>query len=95
MTKEQTSMSQREADWLGVIQSVSSKQLKQAEAARQMGLSVCQIKGLVRQPRADGAADLKPAPDHFWRRSTPLPNTQHAKKVFLNHAKDFRGAIQW
>lgn len=51
-------MSQKKVDRRGVIQSVSDKRLKQAETARQLGLSVRQIKRLVQQLRVDGVAGL-------------------------------------
>ena len=51
-------MSHKEIDRLGVIQQVAGKQLKQREAARQLGLSIRQVKRLVARYRAEGAAGL-------------------------------------
>jgi len=51
-------MSQRELDRAGVIRQVVEKRLRQKEAARQLGLSVRQIKRLVQRYRAEGAAGL-------------------------------------
>jgi len=58
MTSAQITMSRKEVDRLGVIQQVAGKQLRQKEAARQLGLSVRQIKRLVQRYRAEGAAGL-------------------------------------
>ena len=51
-------MTQKAVDRLGVIQQVVNRQLRQKEAARQLGLSVRQIKRLVARYRADGPAGL-------------------------------------
>ncbi len=51
-------MSRKEVDRLGVIQAVAGKQLCQGEAAQQLGLSVRQVKRLVRSYRMQGAAGL-------------------------------------
>ena len=58
MTGESITMSKREIDRLGVIQAVVSKQVRQADAASQLGLSVRQVKRLVRRYRNSGAAGL-------------------------------------
>ena len=60
-------MSRREVDRLGVIQEVAAKRLRQATAARLLGLSVRQIKRMVKRYRARGAAGL--ASGHRGRRS--------------------------
>jgi len=51
-------MSAREVDRLGVVRKVVAKRLLQREAALQLGLSVRQVKRLVRRYRDDGAAGL-------------------------------------
>jgi len=51
-------MSQKEVERLGVIQLALGKKLKQREAACQLGLSVRQVKRLVRRYRDQGAAGL-------------------------------------
>jgi transposase len=51
-------MSRQEWDRAGVIQQVVEKRLRQRDAARQLGLSVRQIKRLVQRYRAEGAAGL-------------------------------------
>ncbi len=51
-------MSRKEVDRLGIIQAVAGKQLRQADAAQQLGLSVRQVKRLVRSYRKQGAAGL-------------------------------------
>jgi len=51
-------LSHKEIDRLGVIQQVAGKQLRQRDAARQLGLSVRQVKRLVARYRAEGAAGL-------------------------------------
>lgn len=51
-------MSQKEVDRLEVIQATASKQLLQSHAADQLGLSVRQIKRLVKRYRQNGAAGL-------------------------------------
>ena len=58
MTGEPIVMTQKAADRLEVIQQVASKALRQKEAARQLGLSVRQIKRLVARYRAEGPAGL-------------------------------------
>ena len=47
MTEETITMTQKAVDQLGVVQQVVSRQLRQREAARQLGLSVRQIKRLM------------------------------------------------
>jgi len=51
-------MSQKELDRHGVIQQVAKKQIRQRDAARQLGLSERQVKRLVRRYREQGAAGL-------------------------------------
>ena len=51
-------MSHKEVDRLGVIQQGVGKQLKQREAAQQLGLRVRQVKRLVARYRAEGAPGL-------------------------------------
>ncbi|MBN2701019.1 MAG: helix-turn-helix domain-containing protein [Methylothermaceae bacterium] len=51
-------MSQQEVDRLQIIQSVVGKHLKQWEAADRLGVSVRQVKRLVRRYRDEGAAGL-------------------------------------
>lgn len=68
-------MSQRELDRAGVIRQVVEQRLRQKDAARQLGLSVRQIKRLVQRYRAEGAAGL--ISRHRGRR----PNNQIAPAV--------------
>jgi len=56
--KGEITMSQREIDRLEVVQQVAGRQLSQAQAATRVGVSVRQIKRLVRAYRRDGAAGL-------------------------------------
>lgn len=58
MAGESITMSKREIDRLGIIQAVVDKQVRQADAARQLGVSARQVKRLVRRYRDDGAAGL-------------------------------------
>ena len=51
-------MSRKERDRLKVVEAVREKRLKQGEAAKQLGLSVRQVKRLVRGHREEGAAAL-------------------------------------
>lgn len=51
-------MSQKELDRLGVIRAVTDRGLRQSAAAEQLGLSVRQVKRLVRQYRARGPEGL-------------------------------------
>lgn len=51
-------MSRKERDRLKAIEAVLEKRLKQGEAAKQLGLSVRQVKRLVRAHREEGAAGL-------------------------------------
>ena len=51
-------MTQKTVDRLGVVQQVVDRRLRQKEAARQLDLSVRQIKRLVVRYRAEGAAGL-------------------------------------
>ena len=51
-------MTQKAVDRLGVIQQVIGRQLRQKEAARQLGLSVRQIKRLVARYRTEGPPGL-------------------------------------
>lgn len=51
-------MSHKEVDRLEVIQAVAGRRLRQREAARQLGLSIRQVKRLVARYRAEGASGL-------------------------------------
>ncbi|MEY2343265.1 helix-turn-helix domain-containing protein [Acidithiobacillus sp. IBUN Pt1247-S3] len=62
MTKECITMSHREVDCVGLLQSLLNKQLRQREVAERLGLSVRQVKRLVARYRAEGAAS--PPPGH-------------------------------
>ena len=56
--EEHITMSRKEVDRLEVIQAVVGKRLKQREAAGQLGLTVRQVKRLVRRYREAGASGL-------------------------------------
>jgi len=58
MDRELTVMSHKELDRVGVIRKVVDGELKQTTAAQQLGLSVRQIKRLVRTMRREGPAGL-------------------------------------
>ena len=58
MTKGYVTMSQREVGRLEVIRSVATRQLRQADAAQQLDLSIRQVKRLVQRYRRSGAAGL-------------------------------------
>jgi len=58
VTKESIPMSQKEMGRLEVIQATVGKQIRQVDASRQLGLSIRQVKRLVRRYRRDGAAGL-------------------------------------
>ncbi len=75
MTQEHITMSQQELDRVEVIRQVVEKQLQQRDAARQLGLSVRQIKRLVQRYRADGAAGL------VSRHRGKRPNNQIAEAL--------------
>ena len=51
-------MSAKEVDRLSVVRKVSARRLRQREAAEQLGLSVRQVKRLLRRYRDRGAAGL-------------------------------------
>ena len=55
---ECVTLSRREVDRLEVIQAVAARRLCQADAARQLGLSIRQVKRLLRRYREAGAAGL-------------------------------------
>lgn len=69
MTKEAITMSQKEVDRLHVIQRTFDIRGGQAVAARQLGLSVRQIKRLVQRYRRQGVAGLV-----SWRWGQRPPN---------------------
>jgi len=75
MAKEHITMSQRELDRVGVIRQVVEKRLRQKDAARQLGLSVRQIKRLAQRYRAEGAAGL------VSRHRGKRPNNQIADAI--------------
>ena len=58
MTEETIAMTQKAVDRLGVVHQVVSRQLRQREAACQLGLSVRQIERLVTRYRAEGPSGL-------------------------------------
>ena len=55
MTEETIAMTQKAVDRLEVIQQVVSRQLRQKEAARPLGLSARQIKRLVARFKGEGS----------------------------------------
>ncbi len=75
MTEEHITMSRKEVDRVGVIRQVVEKRLRQREAARQLALSVRQVKRLVQRYRAEGAAGL------VSRRRGKHPNNRIAEGV--------------
>ena len=75
MTEERITMSHRELDRAGVIRQVVETGLRQKDAARQLGLSVRQVKRLVQRYRAEGAAGL------VSRRRGRHPNNQIAEAL--------------
>lgn len=58
MTEGLCTLSHRELDRVGVIEAVAAGRQRQREAAEQLGLSVRQVKRLVRRYRDEGAAGL-------------------------------------
>lgn len=58
MVQGQVVMSHREVDRLAVMQQLLSKQIRQGEAARLLGVSVRQVKRLLRRYRQEGATGL-------------------------------------
>lgn len=58
MTEEPITMSRKEVDRLSVIQSTINRQFNQGEAAQRLGISVRQVKRLVRAYRTEGASGL-------------------------------------
>lgn len=58
MTEGLCTLSRRELDRVGAIEAVAAGRLQQREAAKQLGLSVRQVKRLVRRFRDQGAAGL-------------------------------------
>ena len=58
MTGEHITLSRKEVDRLQVMQSLQRRQLKQEDAARQLGVSVRQVRRLQRRYREAGAAGL-------------------------------------
>ena len=58
MTEETIAMTQKAIDRLSVIQQVVNRQLRQREAAVQLGLSIRQVKRLVARFRQEGPPGL-------------------------------------
>lgn len=58
MAEEHITLSRKEVDRLEVVQALHQRQLKQEDAARQLGVSVRQVKRLLRRYREAGAAGL-------------------------------------
>ena len=58
MTEETIAMTQKATDRLSVIQQVVNRQLRQREAAVQLGLSIRQVKRLVVRFRQEGPPGL-------------------------------------
>ena len=77
MTEGTIAMTQKAVDRLGVVQQVVSRQLRQREAARQLGLSVRQIKRLVARYRAprDWSAPTIPTSAPRWPARSWPPTT--------------------
>jgi len=70
MAKGLITMSRKEVDRLGVIKDVVDKKIKQRQAAKRLGLSIRQIKRLVRRYRLEGVDGLLSR-----RRGRPPHNT--------------------
>ena len=79
---EWLTMSGREADRLGVIQAVARRQIRQAQAAVQLGLSVRQVKRLARRYRERGAAGLVSA-RRGKRPANAIPETVRERALAL------------
>ena len=83
-------MSRKEVDRLGVIRAVAAKRLCQGAAARQSGLSVRQVKRLVRRYRGQGAPGL--VSRHRGRRpNNAIPEGRRSAVLALvrTHYMDF------
>lgn len=90
MSEGLIALSHRELDRLGVIEAVAQGRRRQREAADELGLSVRQLKRLVRRYRDDGAAGLASR-----RRGRPSNNRlaaevrEHALQLVREHYADF------
>lgn len=90
MAGEYLTLSCREVDRLGVIRTVHQRQMKQADAARQLDVSVRQIKRLLRRYREAGAAGL--VSQHRGKRpnNAIVPATREAMLALVRaHYADF------
>lgn len=81
-------MSRKEVDRLGVMEKLSSKRLKQKEAATILGLGIRQVKRLVKRYRRDGAKGLS----HQGRGRV---SNHKASELVLNQAMDTIRTKYW
>ena len=58
MTKDVITMSHKEIDRLSVMQTLDSKSIKQKAVAEQLGISIRQVKMIIRKYRQKGASGL-------------------------------------
>jgi Helix-turn-helix domain len=90
MTGEYLTLSRREVDRLGVIRTVHQRQMKQADAARQLELSVRQVKRLLRCYREAGAAGLVSRHRGTRPNNAIVPATREAMLALVRaHYADF------
>ena len=89
-------MSRKEVDRLEVIQAVAGKRLKQADAGRQLKLSVRQVKRLVGRYRGEGAAGL--VSGHRGKRPNHVIADGVRQAVIAQlreHSADFGPTLAW
>lgn len=96
MTEGAITMSHREIDRVSIIQSLYARRLKQAEAAVQLGISIRQVKRLLRRYREQGAQGL--VSRHRGRRANNALAEDvraHALSLLREHYHDFGPTLAW
>jgi len=96
MTKGSITMSHREVDRLKIMQSLQNKQINQAEAAVRLGISVRQVKRVLRRYREHDAQGL--ISKHRGRRANNAlaeDVREHALVLVREHYRDFGPTLAW
>lgn len=88
--KEMISMSEQEADRVGIMQRLEAKELKQGQAAKLLKISVRQVKRLIKGYRSEGAKGLiHKGRGRTGNRALPDSEKDHMLKLIKTKYADF------
>lgn len=89
-------MSNKEADRVGVIQRLVNREIRQRHAAKILGISIRQVKRLVREYRRHGIAGLvHKGRGKVSNRAIPDEEKKQMTDIISNHYADFGPTLAW